>query len=425
VNNPKQSEIVTVEVGPLAFGGAFVSKIEDSGPEPRKKVFVRHVVTGEKVQAEIRSEHPSYYEAKSLKVLQSSKDRRTPPCEIFGKCGGCDLQHITIQKQRELKRQMVESSLERQAKVAPQDGVILIGKDAAEFFYRKRITLHLNSSGELGFYELGTRDVVDMQRCFLATPAVQAALDQVKPFAKNLGPEVSQVILDQHQNGVDVVLRVREDWHGAAADLARQISRVVPNLQVKRDSKILFAQANHKAIDLNSDQLFPAGHFSQVNQEANLILIEEVLKLIKGRKVLDLYAGSGNFSLPLALQGCEVTAIEIDQALVKHGTSEAKRLGVESNLKFERDAAERYIKSRNNFPTILLDPPRVGAKEVVKHISPEKTAELIYVSCNLPTLGRDLQTLVAKGFKLLEVKVLDMFPQTHHVECLALLRAQP
>jgi len=161
------------------------------------------------------------------------------------------------------------------------------------------------------------------------------------------------------------------------------------------------------------------GHFAQVNPQGNELLKQLVLDLAIGKEICELYAGAGNLSLMLAQAGRRVEAVETDEQLVKFGEKQARALKLERHLTFFNLSAERFVKEHSLLPTVILDPPRGGAKEVVKYFRPGKVKNIVYVSCNLPTLCRDLKTLVEAGYSLERVLVLDMFPQTGHVEIIA------
>jgi 23S rRNA (uracil1939-C5)-methyltransferase len=162
---------------------------------------------------------------------------------------------------------------------------------------------------------------------------------------------------------------------------------------------------------------FPSGHFSQVNEEGNAELRAAVVERVSNREVLELYAGAGNFSLALAQRGHTVTAVEADAELVRYGKREALSHGLAESLNFQHSSCEKFMKSAHVLPkTLLLDPPRGGAKAALERIAARGVEEVVYVSCNLPTLARDLGLLAAQGFEVQEVLVIDMFAQTHHVE---------
>jgi 23S rRNA (uracil1939-C5)-methyltransferase len=183
----------------------------------------------------------------------------------------------------------------------------------------------------------------------------------------------------------------------------------------------------HKAIYRTQQQTGdspPVGHFSQNNKEANQLMLEYILELVKTERVTDLYAGAGNISIPLAQAGHIVTAVEVDPYLVRFGQSRVQAAGVSERVTFIRQACEKWAESNTGDATVVLDPPRGGALEVCQRLSPQRTPRLVYVSCYPPTFARDVQVLNERGYEVKLVKVLDMFPQTHHSELVALIEAR-
>ncbi|MBN8549181.1 MAG: class I SAM-dependent RNA methyltransferase [Deltaproteobacteria bacterium] len=409
-----------VRVGALAYGGAFVADIIDGDPEtPKKKVFIRDVAPGEVVEAQLVSEEKNLIHASLLQVVEPSPARITPPCPWFGACGGCDLQHLNIDTQRDAKREMVERALQFQGKLKPLRGVTLIEAALPAFHYRRRVSLHLSENGEIGFYRSGSGDVVDIEYCLLATDDLNAALKSIRPLLPVLCPHIGGITLEQSQNEVFCVLQLRKGSHleGTAFELAKT---KIANLIVEQNSKVLFIQHNFVA---EKHPRFPAGHFSQVNESANQVLVAEVLQSIESTYVTELYAGAGNFSIPLAQRGTLVDAVEADPYLARHGKDLVASLGLTDKISIFETTCERYLQRTPPQEAILLDPPRSGAKTILKYFEPQKSKHIVYVSCSLPTLTRDLKELCAKGYTLESVKVLDMFSQTHHVETLSVLKA--
>lgn len=411
---------IQVRIGALAHGGAFVGDIVSSeGDAPRKKVFIRGAAPGELVEAEILSEEKNLIHASLLNVIETNSERIAPPCPWFGTCGGCDLQYLSITAQREAKRQMVERGLQFQGKLTPREPVKLIGTDLPAYAYRRRISLHLNEQGEIGFYRSGSGDVVHIERCLLAEDTINAGLGLLKPLLQDIKSDVAGVTLEQNDGSLFCLFKLREDAVFPFPEFERAKSSL-GNLIVERDSKVIFSQ--HEFIEEETAH-FPAGHFSQVNEAANQVLIATVLDLIHAAHITELYAGAGNFSIPLGQKGVKVDAVEADPLLIRRGLDLAEERGVSDKARFFEATCERYLRSNKVRGTVLLDPPRSGAKPLLEHFRPEKVSYIVYVSCSLPTLTRDLKELVGKGYQLDSVRVLDMFSQTHHVETISVLKS--
>lgn len=410
---------IKARVGALAHGGAFVADaVPQENQSLRKKVFIRGVAPGELVEAEIWREEKNLVHASLLNVLEANPERTSPPCPWFGACGGCDLQYLSISAQREAKRVMVERALEFQGKLKPRAGVELIGVDLPAYNYRRRISLHLNEQGEIGFYRSGSGDVVNIEYCLLAADVLNKALGTLRPLLPEIALNVGGVTLEESKTELFCVLKIREGSGFPFAGLDA-VRKLLPNVIVEQDSKVIFSQ---RAFTEERTAHFPAGHFSQVNEAGNQILIAAVTMLLQADHITELYAGAGNFSIPLAQRGSTVDAVEADPMLVRRGLELAAEAGVAKKINFFEATCERYLRRNSMRATVLLDPPRSGAKGLLEYFLPAKTKQIVYVSCSLPTLTRDLKELSARGYKLEAVKVLDMFSQTHHVETVSVLK---
>lgn len=420
-------QTITVKINTLAYGGAFVGQIIDppsAPPSPLcgKKAFIRQACPGETVEAEIASDKKSFVEAKILRVLTPASDRIVPPCPYFEACGGCDLQHLSLPAQREAKRRMVEETLRIQGHLKAESGVTLYGADLPGSAYRRRVTLHLNRSGELGFYRPESDVVVPIDRCWLAVDSINTQIAALQKVRTELAAWVSEVVIEEHDNEVFTLLKLGQEiaWHDVQSRIKGLLLTLVPNLTLFEGDKEHVL--SRRFSEVTSDAL-PVGHFSQVNEQGNARLVELVCRAIDAERLTELYAGAGNLTLALAQKGVHVTAVELDPALVQYGKTLAQRAGVGAQIEFIHSSAESYVRSHRLKGTVLLDPPRSGAKEVVQALTAGQINQIVYVSCSLPNLVRDLKVLASKGFVLKHVEVLDMFPQTHHVEMVAELVA--
>lgn len=420
---------VRAAIKALGYGGSFVGEVIGSGGEsdPRvgKKIFVREVAPGEIVDVEIVKEEPKFILGRLTTVVTSSPARTTPPCPKFGLCGGCDLQHLDISTQRAAKIEMVRTMLSVQGKIAPRDGVKLLGEDLPGFNYRRRIQLHLDRTGALGFYRANSTAVVPIERCHLALEPLNEAITALRPIASVLAPVIGGVVLERSSGKTVVVLVVREEidrrrQSSAIESVVKQVAPRFPDLIIRRLTEALFRQRDGAPVE-GPDPIDSVGHFSQVNAAGNEILIDTVRNQIAGAVVTDLFAGAGNFALPLARAGMSVTAVELDPALVLSGTRAAREEGIQ--VQYVPLPCEKFVERHPLSETVVLDPPRAGAKEVVKRFDPSVTKRVVYVSCDLPSLTRDLKTLVERGYIFERLFVVDMFPQTHHVETVAVLGA--
>ncbi|HCT79983.1 MAG TPA: tRNA/tmRNA/rRNA uracil-C5-methylase [Micromonosporaceae bacterium] len=369
-----QGDRVEVEVGQPAHGGHCVARHEGI------VLFVRHALPGERVIAEITEVHKGYLRADAVEIRSSSSDRVTAPCRYShpNGCGGCDLQHASGAAQREWKAAVVREQLARLAGL-PDFPVVVEPLPGDGFGWRTRVRYHIDALDRPGLLKHRSNEVVPIDRCLIAHPALQE-LDVLR----RRWPEVDAVDVVVPRNGEAQVVsgqRITEHAAGHDFDLA-------------------------------------ASAFWQVHPAAADTLVACVVDFLEpkpGESAWDLYGGAGTFSAALADRGCAVTLVE------------AAGDGVEAARRSLRDV--RVLQStveRARLPErvdlVVLDPPRTGAgARVVRKITAARPRAIAYVACDPAALARDLRTFAEEGWPLKRLRALDCFPQTHHVECVALL----
>ena len=426
MSTSKGKQQISANVDGLASGGEFVCNVIDSDSDIiGKKAFIRNVVPGEVIEAEIITEKKSFLKANLIRIIEPSNNRALPPCSYYSLCGGCDLQHINLDEQRELKRQMIASTLKFQAGVEPVNGVNILGSDLPGFHYKRRITLHLNQSGELGFYKRNSNTVVDIEKCYIATALINNCIIKLKPYCQELAGFFDKIFIEETDKNVYLAFIVRpESKHKTEAIInsLNNVKHLFQNIRVLRRNKPVFIQNESKEIETDID--LPVAHFSQGNEAGNKLLISSAISHVKDPSVVELYAGSGNFSLPLARAGHQVTLVETSKVLLDFAKKRAEQEGLTSKLRFMNMSCEKFIRKAKLANTIVLDPPRSGAEKVIQACNPKSTETIVYVSCNLASLCRDIKKLVSAGYNLEQVDFIDMFAQTHHVETVSVLKAQ-
>ena len=419
---------ITVTVEALAHGGLCVSRVK-SGPEELigKKIFVGGVIPSEQAVVVIRSEKDRFAEADLLKIVEPAPGRVQPPCPYFGRCGGCDLQHIEIAVQRACKLEMIATMLLKQGRLQPQRGLVELGQGLPAYAYRRRMNFHLNAAGELGLFGRRTRDLVDVKQCLLLDEKLRPTYQKLRELRFKLAPFVGGVSLELLDGREFLFFKLRSD----EVDLSKsklpasleEILGAFPNVIVAAGDRELYRRVDFVEPIEAEYQALLSGRFSQVNAAGNRLLQEAICAKIQGPRVTEFFAGAGNFTIPLARLGRVVTAVEVDPLLVEAGRRYAQSAGVADRVLFESGTAEKFAKEKACGEVLLLDPPRSGAKEVVIHCRPAETKQIVYVSCSLPTLVRDLRLLTQQGYQLDEVGFVDMFPQTGHVETVTVLRS--
>jgi 23S rRNA (uracil1939-C5)-methyltransferase len=397
----------------LAIGGSIVCSNLD--PDDKKKVFVPFLIPGETAEVAITSQKSSLQEGKVTALTIAHPKRVPPPCEAFGMCGGCQLQHMPIDLERDVKLDMIRSYLSRQTKL-PDVNVVDASAGLPEYGYRRRATFHLSHDGLLGFHAAGTRAVVPVRTCLIVEAELADTMPALQSFAKKVCDRVKTIEASLDKK-LSLVFFVRDRTH--PRELQRELEqfqrKIKADIYIKTKQQTFFL-AGHGLVPSHSDQ----GHFTQVNRRGNDRLHQVVTAAIEGSSVTtatELYAGSGNFTFELAARGYVVHAVELDAQLVKAGQQKAKELTCHDRITFFQSPCETWVKKQALSELVLLDPPRAGAKDVVRLASWKAVRKLIYISCSLPSFARDAEALVLDhGLKLEQVAFVDMFPKTHHVE---------
>ena len=360
-------------------------------------VFVAGGIPGERVVAEVVKVHRKYVSAKVVDVLEASPDRVEPPCPYYGECTGCQWQHLSYDAQLKTKREKVTDALQRVGDLADPP-VSEVRPSPAQLGYRNHARFTINRDGALGFINRETRQFVRIDKCLLMHQGVNDLLEEL-----------------QDHCGETTQLSIRAGKY--SGDFLIQPYLVHPEIGV------LTGQKRYTESVAGQDFLVSSPSFFQVNVEqaaAAADVVRDRLHLTAADVLLDAYTGVGTFAILLAPSVKRVIAVEESSAAVADAKQNAGDL---QNLEFVLGRTEDVLRNLPVKPdVVVLDPPRSGcqprALESLIEMAPSRVA---YVSCDAETLGRDLKILCQGGYRLDEVAPLDMFPQTHHVECVALL----
>lgn len=403
-----------------------------------KIVFVEGALPGETITLRYTRQRGQFDEGVALEITTPSPERITPRCAHVGRCGGCSLQHLSPTAQIAHKQSVLLELLAHQAKLVPER--VLPPVLGPQWGYRRRARLSVRNVRKrsellIGFREKTSHFVADIQRCETLLPAVGEHLLELRAMLAGLdcADEVPQV--EVSAGDTDIALLVRHLKPLGDADRARLTAYGRANgLRLYSQLGGLDTLARLDAPDApmhydtqGIDIEFQPGDFVQVNAGVNALMVPLALELLgagAGDRVLDLFSGLGNFTLPLATQVDEVVGIEGEAGLVKRARANADRLGL-VNARFE--VADLFTPQgiaaipREPWTHVLLDPPRSGAREVLEALRLKWVDRVVYVSCNPVTLARDAAILASKhGYALRAAGVLDMFPHTAHVESIAL-----
>ena len=417
-----------VRIDALSYGRSAVARRDG------RVMLVEGAAPGDLARVSLTTEHARYDEAELIEVLEKGPERTEPPCPIVEECGGCPWQHLTYESQLAWKRRSVVDNLERIAGIKDPEVGPAVGSPAT-YEYRNRIKLRFHDD-KLGFYRARTHSLVPVQSCPIAEPDISKALPMVETFVAGLDTDITRVELLTRGQASGLVLALNSRGRLRPADSARVkefvADRDCPVRGVVmwgrgwtrrwgRTTRRLVVDETGTAIEVD------AASFSQVNTAANLLLVSRVLEACRpaeAPRLIDLFAGGGNFSLPLAARGARVTAVESDRHAVELGRETARAQSIK--VDFVNAQVEDFIArigrgSADNADVVVADPPRSGLGKVTAAIAALGPARIVYVSCDPATLARDVKVLSGAGYRLSGAEPVDLFPHTFHIETVCTL----
>jgi 23S rRNA (uracil1939-C5)-methyltransferase len=428
------SELINnLDITALVHGGRGIGRYEG------KAVFVPLTMPGDRVSCRVIKSRKRYIEAELCEVVVPSESRREPPCPLFGVCGGCQWQHMPYPEQLRSKEQTFADLLLRN-KLTGDDSIKPIMPAPDEWRYRNRVQLKCRLVGDklhIGFYRHGSHDVVDVDSCLLVAPEIQKILKLLRCDLQS-APDlecVVQVDLSCDDNGaVRVVLHVLP---AGSRKLRRWLKDFAGRNQLNACIKVgrngaaevihgegdLVVRVDRPELRLN----YGPGGFVQVNSVQNRNMIAAMLKLLDldgTEKVLELFCGMGNFSLPLARRVKQLVGVEDHQPSIVKAKANASDNHID-NVEFRAADASAVLamyQDKNELELVVLDPPRTGSFAVASQLQKVRPDRILYVSCDPATLVRDLTPLSAGDYQVVSSQPFDLFPQTWHIESMTLLR---
>ena len=403
-----------------------------------KALFVEGALQGEIVKVQVTEEKRRFVSARTREVIQPSTERCQPVCRHFKQCGGCSLQYWSHEGQLQGKQQIVLDQLRRFADVVPKEVIAPLVSSSYDYRYRCRLSIRWKKGQlHLGFREKGSQAICTITECPVLVKPLQALPQQLRELLPKLKSReaISHAESFLADNGRGLLLRNirpipqddRQQLIDFAQDNALHLYLQDNNGQVECLHKLheqswLSYQLPEHRVELE----FRPQDFTQVNWPVNREMITRAidwLQLKSTDRILDLFCGLGNFSLPLARKVACVTGVEGSESSVVRATDNAERNGL-SNASFHVADLSAELTSQSwakqTYDAVLLDPPRTGAQEVIKQMVNILPSKLLYISCNPATLARDAGILTEQGFEMKRLSVMDMFPQTAHVESMAL-----
>ena len=428
-----KSKVYELNIESLSHEGRGISH------QDNKIIFTRGALPGEKVIASRSLSRAKYEEADIVEILQPSPDRIEPKCAVYGICGGCSFQHLSSEDQISAKQDWLQSAFKGQAKVLPKewlDPLLLEG-----WGYRRKARLgvrYVNKKDKLlvGFRERKSSFITVMERCEVLHPLLGDNLELLGECIEKLSVKfhVPQIEVAIAELDTILILRHLQPLTSEDEAILHEFGKKLNITWYLQSGGLETVKPLSEAVSLNYSlpdhdikMTFLPTDFTQVNFELNQKMINlalQLLELNKEDEVIDLFCGLGNFTLPISRYVKSVVGIEGDSGLVERAKQNASQNGISNASFYKADLFEdvsgfEWFRGRN-YNKVLIDPARTGAIEIVELLPKLNVERLVYVSCNPATLARDTARLIDLGFSLESAGVMDMFPQTAHVESIAL-----
>ena len=414
-------QIITVTVNDLDPFGQGVARHNG------KALFIPELLPQESAEVVITEDKKQFARAQVKRRLNDSLQREVPRCPHFGVCGGCQQQHASISLQQRSK----SAALSRLMKCEVSDVIA-----DAPWGYRRRARLSLNyrpkeQKLQMGFRKSGSSDIIDVKQCPILVPQLEALLPHLRACLESLQGlrHLGHVELVQAGSGTLMILRHTAPLSAADKEKLECFSHSQGlSLFLAPQSEILESISEESPwYDSNGLRLtFSPRDFIQVNEGVNQQMVARALEWLDVQpedRVLDLFCGMGNFTLPLATRAASVVGVEGVPALVEKGRENALNNGLHNVTFFHENLEEDVTRqpwAKNGFDKVLLDPARAGAAGVMQHIIKLNPGRVVYVSCNPATLARDSEALLNAGYTVRRLAMLDMFPHTGHLESMVL-----
>jgi 23S rRNA (uracil1939-C5)-methyltransferase len=420
-----------LKIEKLIYGGDGLAHLPADDRGPGKTVFVPFVLEGEQVEAELTEQKPGFARARLERVRESSQHRVEARCPYFQRCGGCQYQHIDYQHQLEIKASILRETLKRTAKIdLPCE---LQVHPSPEWNYRNRTRLKIQTEPEfaLGYYKFRSHELLRVEECPISSLLINRAIAGVWELGRSSQTFSALSEIEFFVDHADAALLIEAYCRpGTSKADAQQIADTLANTLPEVKGVVAFEQLLKQTPDpkrlalrgepaiLYQTKLCPyyvsAGSFFQVNR----FLVDELVRIVTsdaaGQLALDLYAGVGLFSTVLARSFAQVIAVEASQTSYSD-----LRQNVPQEVKAVRATTEQYLAQVSGIKPdlVVVDPPRSGVGEgAVRNLAKLGAPRITYVSCDPSTLARDLRTLLTSGYQIAGVHMIDLFPQTYHLE---------
>ena len=410
-----------------------------------KTIFVNNALPQEIAQIRITQDKAHFAEAQVEQIVQPSPYRRAPACPHYGDCGGCAMQHVEFTAQVAMKQRVFEEQLQRIGKVQPESLLPPVYGTPWHYRSRTRLAVHTSANGKvvLGYQAKRSHKIVGINQCLLLPEHVSGCLGIIHDALQdmvNVQPKVGirsvEISVGEGVTAVNIVSQKRQPENvlcalsgclnrGAGGKTVWQVWQQIGNAKPQAVSPHDAPPLVFRLPEFGLTMPFQLGDFTQINLPLNEIMVARAVRYLDPQpheRIADLFCGLGNFTLPLAKRAAEVVGIEGSAALTQRAVANARANGLPNAQFATADlfaATPETLAALGRFDKMLLDPPRAGAFAVVQALhAPYLPQRIVYISCNPATLARDAAVLASKGYRFATAGMMNLFPQTSHVEAI-------
>ena len=410
-----------------------------------KTIFVNNALPQEIAQIRITQDKAHFAEAQVEQIVQPSPYRRAPACPHYGDCGGCTMQHVEFTAQVAMKQRVFEEQLQRIGKVQPESLLPPVYGTPWHYRSRTRLAVHTSANGKvvLGYQAKRSHKIVGINQCLLLPEHVSGCLGIIHDALQdmvNVQPKVGirsvEISVGEGVTAVNIVSQKRQPENvlcalsgclnrGAGGKTVWQVWQQIGNAKPQAVSPHDAPPLVFRLPEFGLTMPFQLGDFTQINLPLNEIMVARAVRYLDPQpheRIADLFCGLGNFTLPLAKRAAEVVGIEGSAALTQRAVANARANGLPNAQFASADlfaATPETLAALGRFDKMLLDPPRAGAFAVVQALhAPYLPQRIVYISCNPATLAQDAAVLASKGYRFATAGMMNLFPQTSHVEAI-------
>lgn len=442
----KEEESIKVNIESLTHGGEWIGRINN------KVIFVPLTAPGDTVRVKIEEVKRNYLRGRIENVLKKAATRVVPPCDYFGRCGGCHWQYLDYACQLDAKKKILRETISRIGGIEHPTCLETIPSSEA-YHYRHRVKFHVRQDRKikLGFFRERSREIIPIDECLLLHPRINEMIEPVEniiqAYFSHIYVRNVEIKINPHEAFAVIEILLEHETDENYNDFIRALKIEVPDVygvsivrQMGESSKRDNYGNCHTLFNIPRYGTFPQetiplkiseGTFSQVNFTQNQTLISRVYQHLspdKNEVLLDLYCGNGNLSLPFADLYKKAIGVELNEHSIEDIRNNLTGAGIDNYEFLHMDSAaglDRLLERGESVDTVILDPPRGGGKDIVERIIRLNPSKIIYVSCNPSTLARDIGFFLNGGYTLESTQAIDMFPQTYHVESISVIQRNP